>query len=141
MQYSNDSAVQDAKNINSEKAILAASYVLTTPEIACSEKLDVKQNCFDASKMLVFNATSNIEYYSDYFYNSKITVFVFYGNQSSGICSQNNFPNCNEFDLYNNIPDKFQSQLQPNVYSIPVSVYDPFSNHYYAAYATIEVYV
>jgi len=137
MQYSKDSAAADIEKMDTKKSILAASYVLAIPEIACSQKLDIKQNCFDSSKMLVFNASKNVEYYSDYFYTSNINVLVFFGNASSGVCDPSNYPNCNQFILFENKPE---GDIDVEPYYIPVSVFNPFDNTYSAAYATIEVF-
>lgn len=138
MQYKKDTYIKETEDQKSKDTILVASYVLSTPELSCSQKKDVKQNCFDASKLLVFDSSSNLEYYADHYGFSNITVQVIYGNKSFGVCDGTSFPMCNYFVLYENVPESENSV--PTNYYIPVSVYNPFEDSYYAAYALVSVY-
>lgn len=131
------------ESINKQKqkgSISVASYFLAIPEISCSQKQDVKQNCVDASKMLNFNTEDRLEYYYDYFGNSKITVKILYPKDyKNGLCDQDNFKtkDCDSFMIYNNTIDNFYTK-EP--FFIPISIYDPFKDSYYAGYAKVEVY-
>lgn len=141
LNYEKESMNIDIASQKEKEGVLVASYMLTTPEISCSQNLDVKQNCFDASKLAVFQPNLYPEYYSDYFKKSNISIIIFFGNITPGVCDEENnivFPNCNEFRIYENVPMQYEGN---DFYYVPVSVFNPLTNSYAAGYARVEVFV
>ena len=62
------------------------------------------------------------DYYFDRFGNKNITIYQIYPTKINTKCSPSNINNCGVWDVYSNVPKKFQRK---NVRTIPVSLYFP----------------
>ncbi|MFA6088892.1 MAG: hypothetical protein WC755_03435 [Candidatus Woesearchaeota archaeon] len=141
--FKNDSAKQSQVVSKERQSIEIASYILTIPEISCSLKGDVKQNCFDGTKLISFNSNKYLDYYYDYFGYSNISVKIIYPivfvNENK-LCTKTGsfpYPNCDTFNIYDNTPETWTSK-EP--FFIPVSIFNPITNEYNLGIANVEVY-
>lgn len=133
---------KDYRESSLKSTVAISNYFLSMPEISCSLKGDVKQSCVDFSKLLVFNASNDLDYYYDLLGNSKVSVYILYPSINPDpemLCTNTNYENynCSKIMVYDNPLDDFHGS-EP--YYIPLSIYNPFDDNYFMGYAEVKVY-
>jgi len=118
------------------KSIEIAQKTMFLPELQCSSKNVIIENCFDILKMEKFNELMDSERnqtYFDTFEFSKIEVKEIYPDE---IISE-------KWTLYNRekiLKDKPTWKTKSTT-QVPISLYDPIEKKYYIGILTIEVYL
>lgn len=120
------SIADDFNKFQFEREAIDFITISDLPEFSCS-KAGVRENCVDVIKIIAFMSLSNgkgvyKDYYFERFGYKNITIQQIYPNKINKKCSSNNINDCGVWDVYSNIPQKWQRK---NVRSIPVSLYFP----------------
>ena len=88
----------EANSLQQENARLLVTKLANLPELSCgSAFLNQKTNCIDEDKLMVLS--QNLDQYSDFWGKININVRVIYPTKKETLCTTNNYPNCNFFQL------------------------------------------
>lgn len=130
-QSTNTKAKVESANL---KAVEIAQFASFMPELQCSSKNIIEENCFDAVKIGVFrNITINDSRgrvalnttYFDVFENSRIAIAEVYPNNRSWV-------------IYERRPQA--KRLDERTVFIPVSIYDPIETSYSFGMLNVTTY-
>lgn len=96
-------------SLQEKNAIILASKLSENPELACGEVFGTKRvNCIDGDKLIALMARS--ERYSNFWGISNVEVLkIFSPDEEVVECTPLNYPNCNDFWLFNSTRRGFSS--------------------------------
>ena len=108
------------------------------PEIQCS--IDTRtENCIDTSKLASAKdvISLNKKYYTDMLGFNSISVELEYPDKNKNECTENNYPDCGIFKIYENKPKNLEKSIKA---SVLISLYYPGDKSYKVGRLVLEAY-